>query len=150
MPDQTPTLPPRMVPRPTDAEQDFWNGGADGRLLIGRCDKCEQLVHPPVARCPHCAGPLVAVAVSGEAVVITYTVAYQQFNPAVPTPFVIALVELVEQRGLRLPTNIVDCPREQVHAGMSVWVRFEQHGDAFVPVFAPRSPTRSRDEGIPR
>lgn len=74
---------------------------------------------------------------SGEGTVFTYTVAYQQFHPDVPTPFVIALVELNEQRGLRVVANIVDCDPSAVACGMPVRVRFEQHDSVFVPVFSP-------------
>jgi uncharacterized OB-fold protein len=60
----------------------------------------------------------------------------------VPPPYVIAIVELAEQTGLRVVTNIVDCEPDSVIIGMSVEVRFEEHaldGDTvFAPVFAPR------------
>ena len=72
-----------------------------------------------------------------QATLFTYTVAHQQFHPAVPTPFVIALVELVEQPGLRLVTNLVDCDPDSLTTGMALRVRFEQHGETFMPVFAP-------------
>lgn len=72
---------------------------------------------------------------SGEGTVLTYTIAHQQFHPDVPTPFVIVLVELVEQADLRLVAHIVDCDPEAVVCGMQVQVRFEQHGSVFVPAF---------------
>jgi uncharacterized OB-fold protein len=50
-------------------------------------------------------------------------------------PYVLAEVELVEQAGLRLLTAIVEC--DDVTIGLPVNVRFEQAGDAWVPVFAP-------------
>jgi uncharacterized OB-fold protein len=75
--------------------------------------------------------------------VFTYTVNYQPFNPAVPVPYVIAIVQLEEQADLRIASNIVDCEPDSVHIGQQVDVRFERQevdGDAvFVPVFAPRS-----------
>jgi len=80
----------------------------------------------------------VAVPVSGDGVVFTYTVNHQRYHPAVAPPYVIALVELVEQPGLRLITNIVDCEPSAVHTGMAVRVGFEREGTRFVPVFSPR------------
>ena len=59
------------------------------------------------------------------------------YNPAVPVPYNISIVELPEQAGLRFTTNVVDCPPEDVHIGMPVRVQFEQHGEVFVPVFVP-------------
>jgi uncharacterized OB-fold protein len=84
---------------------------------------------------------LVAEPVSGHGTVFTYTVNVQPYNPAIPTPYVIAIVELAEQRGLRLITNIVDCEPDSVFCGMEVQARWGQRlsdGDAgIVPVFAP-------------
>ena len=54
-----------------------------------------------------------------------------------PVPYDISIVELVEQKGLRFTTNVVDCPPADVHIGMAVHVRFEQNGEVFVPVFTP-------------
>ena len=63
---------------------------------------------------------------SGRGTVFTYTVNHQPFNPAVPVPYVIAIVELEEQAGLRIATNIVDCEPESVCIGLPVEVRFER------------------------
>jgi uncharacterized OB-fold protein len=51
---------------------------------------------------------------------------------------VIGLVELVEQPGLRLMTNIIHCPPEQVRIGMAVRVVFENVSDEVaLPLFEP-------------
>lgn len=127
-----------MLPK---RDRAFWAGGADGRLLIEHCDKCARWVHPPTGECPDCGGTLVARPVSGRGTVFTYTVNFHPYNPDVPTPYVIAIVELVEQSGVRLATNIVDCEPDSVACGMPVEVRFErqstEEGAAFVPVFGP-------------
>ena len=144
MPDDAPpAIPARMVPNRHEHNRAFWTGGADGQLMIAQCTQCGLWVHPPAADCPDCGGALVARAVSGQGTVFTYTINYQPFNPAVPVPYVIAIVELAEQPDLRIATNIVDCEPDSVHIGLPVQVRFERHdvdGDAvFVPVFAPRT-----------
>ncbi len=38
---------------------------------------------------------------------------------------------------LRLMTNIVHCPAEDVRVGMPVRVVFEEHEDVFIPLFEP-------------
>ncbi|WNG89271.1 OB-fold domain-containing protein [Mycobacterium sp. ITM-2016-00317] len=142
--------PPRILPAVDDWSRPYWTGGADGRLRIAFCRDCGQYVHPPRQGCPDCAGELEFVAVSGDATLFTYTVAHQQFHPDVPTPFVIAVVELAEQPGLRMVTNIVECDPAALVSGMPLRVRFERHeleaGAVFVPVFAPASP----DQRVPR
>ncbi len=59
-----------------------------------------------------------------------------QGDPDVDPP-IVAEVELAEQPGLLLLTNLVTAAIGEVHTGMQVHVEFEQGGDAWVPVFAP-------------
>jgi uncharacterized OB-fold protein len=128
---------PRVVPELTPENVHFWTGGRDGRLLILRCGACGRWVHPPAARCPGCDDELHPEPVSGNGTIFTYTVDRHAYNPAVPLPYVIALVELVEQEGLRVLTDIVQCDPDTVTVGMPVHVVFEQHDEAYVPLFAP-------------
>jgi hypothetical protein len=50
---------------------------------------------------------------------------------------VIAIVELDEQSGLRLTTNIVNCDIGGVVIGMRVRVLFERCADVWLPLFQP-------------
>ena len=68
---------------------------------------------------------------------LTYTLNHQPWVPAPDHPYAIAIVEITEQPGLRLMTNIVNCPVEEVRIGMPVQVVFEQHEDVYVPLFEP-------------
>ncbi|ORV97899.1 Zn-ribbon domain-containing OB-fold protein [Mycobacterium kyorinense] len=102
---------------------------SDRRLLVEHCDECARWVHPPAGTCPDCGGPLAARPVSGRGTVFTYTVNYHPYNPDVPTPYVIAIVELDEPAGLRVAANIVDCEPDSVHCGMPVEVRFQARAD---------------------
>jgi uncharacterized OB-fold protein len=53
----------------------------------------------------------------------------------------VAIVEMIEQTGLRLTTNLVDCPPEEIRIGMAVRVVFRHHedpgGDVWIPLFEP-------------
>ena len=129
--------PPRIDPPVTDANRHFWTGGAEGELRMLRCPSCRYWVHPPEAACPRCGGVLEAQATSGRGTVFTYTVNRHPFNPAVPPPYVIAIVELDDQPGLRFTTNIVNCDPDEVAIDMPVRVLFEAVGEVFVPVFEP-------------
>ena len=59
----------------------------------------------------------------------------RDWSPGLEVPYVIAIVELEEQRGLRLMTNIVGCQPEEVAIDMPVQVEFREQGEAYVPVF---------------
>ena len=127
---------PLPVPQITDENGAFWTGGRDGELLIIRCTSCGYWIHPPTPRCPKCLSDAVEPeAVSGRGTVYSYTINRQAWFPGLEVPFVIAMVELDEQPGLRLMTNIVDCPVEDVEIGMPVEVAFVERGEAFIPVF---------------
>ena len=126
---------PRILPQLSTTNRPYWTGGATGQLLVERCTACRTWQHPPTGTCEQCGGEAVAEPVSGRGTVFTFTVNHQQYHPDVAPPYVIAVVELVEQADLRVPTNIVGCDPDDVVIGAAVQVRFEQHDDVFVPVF---------------
>ncbi len=108
--------------------------GEGGGLLIQRCDDCARWAHPAPDNCPECGGRLIARPVSGRGTIFTYTVNFHRYHPDLPTPYVIAIVELAEQPGLRIATNIVDCEPDSVMCGMPVELRHPQPDQ---PAFAP-------------
>jgi uncharacterized OB-fold protein len=126
--------PPTMTGRSTA----FWSGGANGELLIARCQDCGWYVHPPLPVCSSCRGRNIQPEpVSGRGTVWSCTINRYQYAPGMQPPYVVAFVELDEQPGLRLLTNVVGCEPDTVTIGMPVHVVFEPAGDAFVPVFTP-------------
>ena len=130
--------PFRVLPRLTDLNRHFWTGGAEGRLQFLRCSPCGTWVHPPAPVCPACLSRDVApAAVSGRATVASFTLNHQPWVPAPDHPYAIAIVEIEEQPGLRLMTNVVHCAPESVRIGMPVRVVFEQRGDVWIPLFEP-------------
>jgi uncharacterized OB-fold protein len=75
--------------------------------------------------------------VSGAATLHTFTVNHQPWYPGLDPPYVIAVVELMEQEALRLTTGIVGCAPGDVVIGMPVRVVFEQYEDVWLPFFEP-------------
>ena len=127
----------RLTPALDDLNREFWTGGATGELRVMRCRSCRRWVFPPSPSCPDCAGATDYQTASGRGHVFSHTTNAHPFNPTVPLPYNIAIVELVEQEGLRFTTNVVNCPPEDVHIGMPVRAVFEQHVQVFVPLFEP-------------
>lgn len=128
----------RMLPAPTEASRAFWTGGADGKLMVYRCGSCRRYFHPPAPACFRCRSVDVAAeAVSGRAVVATYTIDRHQWYVGFPPPYVVAIVELDEDPSVRLTTNIVGCDVDEVHIGQRVAVEFEHWDDVWIPVFRP-------------
>ena len=140
--------PFRILPNVTDENAHFWRGGATGTLSFLRCDACSTYVHPPSPICPECLGKQLAPhAVSGRATLTTYTVNHQPWIPGFEPPYIVAIVELEEQRGLRLTTNLVHCEEADVRIGMPLQVTFYAAGDGiFFPLFAPRDSAKQEAE----
>ena len=129
----------RILPRVTPDNEFFWTSGADGRLRFLRCDECNYFVHPPSPICPECLSKrMTPTPVSGRATVATFTINVQQWLPTMPPPYVIAIIEIEEQPSVRLMTNIVNCPIDDVRVDMPVQVTFEHHDDVWLPLFEPR------------
>ena len=137
-------VPFRILPRLTDRNRDFWTAGARGELRFWRCQDCGFYIHPPAPICPSCySKDMETEAVSGRATVATYSVNHQPWMPGPELPYVVAIVEIVEQPSVRLTTNLVNIAPDAVQIGMPVRVTFEHHpdpdGDVYLPLFEPES-----------
>jgi len=145
----------RPIPELTPANEWFWTGGADGRLRIQGCDDCGALVHPPVPICPACRSQEHSpVVVSGRATVAAYTVNRHHWLPGFEPPYVIAVVALEEDPSVRLTTNLPEVTPEQIERGeigigSEVTVRFEAHGEVWIPLFDPTGRTSANPVAEP-
>lgn len=141
MPDK-PNETPRPLPALDMDNTAYWTGGANGELLINRCDDCGYYIHPPTQFCPSCESCSVTPQpVSGRGEIITMTVNHRAWFPELRVPYVVAMVAIEEQEDVHLITNIVDCDPLSVKIGDKVKVRFEQAEDLWIPLFAPHSET---------
>ena len=130
--------PLRTVPILQERNRGFWTSGADGVLRMQRCQHCRHWSYPPNAACPKCRRrDLGWEATTGRATLYSYTLNYKAWNPDVPVPYIVAMVELPEQVGLRMTTNIVNCATGDLVIDMPLRVTFEQQGEIFIPLFEP-------------
>lgn len=133
-------MPPstRLLPELDEENRFFWTAGAGGKLQILRCQQCGYYIHPYAPICPEClCRDVKPEPVSGRATVSSFTINHQKWHPMMEVPFVIAIVELVEQPALNLTTNIINTAIENVTIGMPVRVVFEACEDVHVPLFEP-------------
>jgi len=135
--------PPPPVPVPDALSGFFWEGAREGKLLIQRCNSCGTYIHLPRPICRSCQSfDLAPAEVSGRATLYSCTYTYKAFHPYFVSrvPYLVATVELVEQPGLMLLSNLVDIDEPDVRIGMDLMVDFRPLGDDFVlPVFQPFS-----------
>jgi uncharacterized OB-fold protein len=91
-----------------------------------RCLQCATWIFYPREQCPVCfSTDLEFAPVSGRGRVFAYTIVYQPANPAFESeaPYAYAIVQLDE--GVRMPTNIVECPLDDIRVDMPVTVVFD-------------------------
>ncbi len=141
----SPAKPFRILPKLTDHNREFWQGGEVGELRFWRCQDCAQYIHPPLPVCPSCHGKHLRVEpVSGTATLTTHSINHQPWMPGPELPYVVAIVEIVEDPTVRLTTNIVNCAHGDLRIGMPLRVTFEHHedadGDVWIPLFEPEGP----------
>jgi uncharacterized OB-fold protein len=129
--------PPR--PQEDASSAFFWEGARQGRLLILRCDDCGYYIHWPRPICRRCLSTSLNPAeVSGRGEIYSFTIARRAFHPWFLNriPYVIAVIDLVEQPGLRMVSNIVGCEPESVKVGLKVAVEFQEVApDLVLPLF---------------
>lgn len=143
----------RLEPPVGDESGPFWDATREGRLLVQWCTACDRGIFYPRVLCPFCGtggegGPLEWREASGRATVHAAAVEYRPEAAGAAfsggEPYCIALVDLEE--GVRMMTNVVGCPPDDVHSGMAVTVTWEPLSDGRqLALFRPVGP--ARDDG---
>lgn len=135
--------PPR--PLRTELTDFFWRGLEERRLLILACQDCGNLVHYPRPVCSRCLSTNLAPReMSGTGTLYAYTVTLQAFHPyyADKLPYILALVELAEQPGVHLTTNLVNCHEDDAKIGMPVRLVWTEVAPGMnLPYFGPDNDT---------
>ena len=127
-----------MKPAPlvTDMNRDYFDGCAQGELRVRKCERCGTKFRFAYYLCPNCwSDQLGWEAVSGRGAVSHVTVIHQAPYAAFEegAPYALVLVDLEE--GVRMMSNVVECPVEEVRIGAPVRVKFERRGDVHLPLF---------------
>ncbi len=127
----------RQEPPISEVAEPFWDATRERRLLLQWCTACERPVWYPREVCPGCLGSTLEWRESeGLGAVYACTVEHKAQTRALEAPYVVALVELHE--GVRLLSNIVGCPPDQVAVGDRVRVIWEPLSDGRrLPLFEP-------------
>jgi uncharacterized OB-fold protein len=121
---RAPSLPAPELETSPDA-QPYWEGAAQGRLVLPRCLACAHVIWYPRPFCPQCGARDVEwFEATGKGTVYSFTTVHRsQGDYAQSVPYVVAYVELSE--GPRVLTNIVGW-QAPVAIGQAVRAVFEQ------------------------
>ena len=120
------------APQPNPETQAFWDGAAQGRLLLKKCLACSQVHYYPRALCPFCGSDRTEwQPASGLGSIYSWSVMRRA-----EVPYAIAYVALDE--GVTMMTNIVGCDLDAIRIGQRVRVVFTPtDGGPPVPTFTP-------------
>ena len=144
------TRPLEGIPLPDlerlpDYERGFWEGTHSHELHTQRCSDCERLRHLPTPMCPSCHSVNYEWhKVSGRGRVYSYVIVHHPVHRAIgereQTPYNVCLIELEEQEGLRIVSNVLNVAPEEMAIDMPVEVTFMPTADdanVVLPMFFP-------------
>lgn len=116
-----------LAPVPDADSAFYWNGLAEGKLLLQRCNHCDRCRFPPMPSCPYCGGrDSSQVTASGDGSIYSWIVVHRAFDPAFAreVPYTLASVDLDE--GGRVVGRIEGGAAQ---FGMRVRAKFFRHAD---------------------
>jgi uncharacterized protein len=116
----------KPLPHVDEESRPFWEALQRHELYIQKCRDCGDLRYHPRSLCTNCLSSRTEwVRSKGAGKIYTFTVTNQNqaagFRESLP--YVMAWVDLDE--GVKMLTNIVDCPPQEVKIGMPVEAVFE-------------------------
>ena len=125
----------RKLPDPAlnVGDERYFEAAAQGKLLLKKCNDCNEPHHFPRGICPFCFSTNVDwIEAKGGGTIYSYSITRR----AGPTPYCIAYVTLDE--GVTMMTNIVDCDLDSVQIGQKVKLTFKQTANGTsMPMFTP-------------
>jgi uncharacterized OB-fold protein len=129
--------PAKPVPVPDEASRPFFEGALEGKLMLLRCRVCGTYQSPtgglgvPLRpRCLNCfSGELEWAPSSGKGTLYTFALMHQLYDAAFADeiPYNLSVVETEE--GVRMTTQVVGVPNEELEIGMPLQVVFERMSD---------------------
>jgi uncharacterized OB-fold protein len=132
-----PADPQPIKPAISEINKPFWDGCRAHKLMAQRCTHCQEPRYPVAAVCPNCLSTGYEWReLSGRGELFSYIIVHRGYHPywAQRLPYNVAFIELEE--GLRMFSNIVGTPNEELRVGQKVKVAFEERSaDLVVPVF---------------
>jgi uncharacterized OB-fold protein len=132
---------PRVIPPVPDTDdQFFWDGVAEGKLLLERCAACKTKRHPPSPMCGRCNSvERESFEASGRGTVYSWIESRHPSAPDSDTRIVV-LVDLEE--GLRMVANLQGIALADVQPGLPVEVFFDEIDGTKLPQFRPTGGAR--------
>jgi uncharacterized OB-fold protein len=124
----------RPLPQFDSDTEPFWRAAGEGKLVIQHCPVTGTYQHPPRPFMAGCGFDWEWKEVPGTGTVYSYTVVHAPADPAFPTPYAVAVVDL-DVANVRMVGQVRDIAADAVKIGLRVQVRFEAAEEIGVPYF---------------
>jgi uncharacterized OB-fold protein len=109
------------LPLPTRDNEEFYAAARRGELRLQRCAPCGRFRHYPRPLCPACLSrEYTWTRATGRGIVYTWTIVRGPTLPAFEPELPYNVVDVLLDEGVHFVSQIVDCPPEDIRAGMRV------------------------------
>lgn len=128
----------KSLPHVNQIDRPFWQGAAEGKLLIQKCRACAQLQFFPRVVCVNCfSNDIEWITASGQGKVHTFSWVRVPRNPAFKEEVPICYANIVLDEGVILESRIVGDGVQKVKIGDKVKVIFQETASPEIklPVF---------------
>ncbi len=116
----------KPLPVITTTNAPYWNAAKNHELKLPRCRECAAWVYPIARMCQACwSEDLEWAQMSGFGRVSSWVVYHRAFHPAWLDEVPYAVVQVDLDEGIRLISNLVDVPPEEIVEGLPVMVAFD-------------------------
>lgn len=122
--------PSIIEPPVTELSEPFWEATRRNELLLPWCTACDEAIWYPREVCPSCRDSTIEWRPAAGTGTVYAVSVHHKPGPGRSEddgPYAVALVDLAE--GVRMMTNVVGCPPEEVEVGMGVRIGWRPLSD---------------------
>ena len=122
-------MPQKSLPKINKVDQPFWEGAANGKLLLQKCKSCGKPQFFPRYACVDCFGDLDWIEAKGTGKVHTFTLVRVPRNPAFKDETPIYYINVILDEGVIVESRLVGDTKEKVKMGDRVKAVFQETHD---------------------
>ena len=123
------------LPQPTLDNVEFYEAAKRNELRFQRCSDCGTWRHYPRPACPECLSRDYSWEKStGRGTIYTWTVVHGPTLPAFQDQLPYNVVDVLMDEGVHLQSQVLDCPGDEIYAGMPVQAEFVPFNEDFTLV----------------
>ncbi len=109
------------LPQPTLDNHEFYEAAQRGELRFQRCADCGTWRHYPRPVCPECLSTRLSwERASGHGTIYTWTIVHGPTLPAFRDDLPYNVVDVLTDEGIHFQSQVLDCPPDEIYAGMPV------------------------------